>query len=230
MPTFRKAQPKDIDFIIEAILESERSGTDILSWSRILSISEIQTAELVRNILEEEIEGQEWNLPSFYIAESDSRPAAALSAWIESQNGMASGLLKAQAISWLLPQSWKAAEAKLRQVSAVQIPRLAGALQLENIYTHPDFRGQRLAGQLITFVIQEKLQTHPELTKAEIQLMGENTRALNSYTQCGFLKRAESAVSDASVLNLLPGTFRISLQSDLGNGNHRNQGETPHHI
>src|SRR5688572_18410769 len=87
MLTFRKAQPKDINFIIEAILESERSGTDVLSWSRILSISETETAELVRNILEEEIEGQEWHLPSFYIAESDGRPAAALSAWIESANG-----------------------------------------------------------------------------------------------------------------------------------------------
>jgi ribosomal protein S18 acetylase RimI-like enzyme len=226
MLNFRKATEKDLDFIVEAIIASEKSGTEILSWARILDISEAETAQLVRDILLEEIDGQEWAISNFVIAEKKGVPASALSAWIEGETGMASGIVKAQTIAFLMAKKWKAAESRLRQVSAIQIPRTSGALQLENIYTHPDFRGQGIVRQLIAFVLKTKLMENPQMQFAEIQLMGENKTALHSYTQCGFLKQAESIVSDASILNLLPGTYRVSLQLELHHGNHRDPGKT----
>lgn len=223
MLQFRKAVINDIDFITDAIIGSEKSGTETLSWAQILEISETETEQLVRDILTEEIDGQEWAISNFLIAEKEGSPASALSCWIEGETGMASGIVKAQTIAFMLPEKWKAAESRLRRVAAIQIPRTSGALQLENIYTHADFRGQGIVRQLIAFALKLKLQENPQLQLAEIQLMGENKTAFHSYTQCGFLKQAESTVSDPTILNLLPGTYRVSLQLELHDGNLRDK-------
>lgn len=215
---FRRAESRDIPFLAEAIVESEKSGSDHLLWTRVFNRDEPGTLECIISILEEEIEGQEWNPGHFFIAEENGEYAAALSAWIEQESGMASGMIKAQTIGFLFPSQWKAAEPILKQVSAVQIPRIAGALQLENIYVRPAFRGRKLAPALIEFVIHEFAKTHPHLKTCEIQLMGNNDAAIRSYTHCGFLKRTTSAVSDDSILTLLPGTFKVSMQREMHYG------------
>ncbi|MBS3914325.1 MAG: GNAT family N-acetyltransferase [Bacteroidetes bacterium] len=223
---FRHSTISDIPFITKAILESEKSGTETLSWSRILDLKEEDVSQLIQQILEEEIEGQEWNPNGFLIAEENGKPAAALSAWIENTGGMSSGMIKAQSIAFMVPEKWKGAAEKLQMVSSVQIPRISGALQLENIYVDPEFRGRKLAAQLIEFAISEYQKTNPEIELAEIQLMGNNIPALRSYTNCGFLKAAESPVSNDLILNLLPGTFKVSLQRKISHGQSGNPQST----
>ena len=212
---FRQAVAADLSFIIEGIVSSEKSGTETLAYCKIFDISESEFTTLLTHILEEEIEGQEWFIPSFCIAELDGFPVACLSAWVEGRAGSPSGILKAQAMSYFLGDRWVSAQANLHEVASIQILRITGALQLENIYTASIHRGKGIAGKLIEYAIKHNLETMPEIPLAEIQLMGNNENALQSYTKCGFLKHAVSAISNDNILHLLPGNFRVSLTRTL---------------
>lgn len=211
----RTAGPQDLVFIVEGIIQAEKSGGDILPYTALFDISEAETRQLISDIMDEEISGQEWHLPHFRILFRDGEPAACLSAWIEGAEGSPSGLLKAQAMAWFLGGKWQAASDRLEQLKNIQLPRLTGALQLECIYTAPGFRGQGLAGILIEHTIREFRSSHPEMLQVEIQLLSSNDAALRSYTKCGFLKRTSITSPEPEILTLLPDNTRVSLVKDI---------------
>lgn len=208
------AGKEDIDFITEAILESEKSGTAILGWQRILNLSESEVRTLIIQILEEDIEGQEWYIPNFRILRENNTNIAALSIWKEAS----SGVIKSQAISWFLPWKWQASAVNLQMIQKIQIPRLKDVFQLENIYVRPEYRGKGLITALIEGAISGMTEAFPEVSKAEIQLMSENQAAMHAYIKCGFIKRAESAETDDAILTLLPGKSRTSLIREIQHG------------
>ncbi|MBL7812154.1 MAG: GNAT family N-acetyltransferase [Bacteroidetes bacterium] len=207
----RTASEKDIPFLAKAITESEKSGTETLFYSAVFGLSTTETEQLFGKILEEEIEGMEWCISHFRILECGEEPAACLSAWIEGIDGMSSSIIRAQTLQYFLPLQWQNSIEKLQQASALQIPRTKGALQLECIYTEPAHRGNGYAGRLIEAVIEMEKTAHPALSRAEIQLMGENKAAISSYTKCGFLLLTEKSSENDSILTLLPGKSRVSL-------------------
>lgn len=210
----RRATTGDIDFLADCIIESEKSGTEVFLWEPILQISKESARELVINILNEEIEGQEWNPSHFWILDIGG-PAGGLSAWVEGIAGQSSGFLKSQAISWMHPMEWQEAQERLSRIQNIQIPRITGALELENIYISVEHRGKGLVQTLIKSVIEEEISSNSDIKIIEIQLMAENESALKSYTKCGFLKRMEKEDSDMGILNLLPGKKRVSLTLTL---------------
>lgn len=207
----RQATISDVPFVLDAIIESEKSGTEILSWACILGATEDQVRSYIHDILIEEIEGQEWYIPNFRIVVLDGEPVAALSCWIEGETGLASSTLKAQAMAYMAADLWSAASKNLQLVASVQIARTKGALQLEHIYTVPSKRGQGFASLLIQHCIDASRQDNNSPHLAEIQLMGENEPALRSYTKCGFLKTTTGPISEIEAINLLPGRYRVSL-------------------
>lgn len=206
----RKATETDIEFIIEGIIAAEKSGTDILSYAQIFQLDEIEIKRIIRNIIEEEISGQEWHLPHFHILEEGNIPAACLSSWLEGKDGISS-IIKAQAMAYFLGNIWKESALRLHLVSGIQIPRRPEYIQLECIYTAENYRGKGHAKTLIKHVLTEMKNSFKELKGFEIQLMANNISALHSYTQCGFVLAEEKETSDASILSLLPYHKRISL-------------------
>lgn len=213
--TFRKASAQDIDFIAEGIIHAEMSGGNILPYTALFGISKEETIALIHAVMEEEIEGQEWFLPGFTILEADGIPASCLSAWIEGEIGIGSGVLKAQAMAWILKEKWTTASYGLECLRSMQLPRLQGALQLECIYTKREFRGLGLASKLITYCIQEASSFTAPPKTAEIQLLGNNESALRSYTKCGFLLREEVTSTQPEILTLLAHNTRVSLIKPL---------------
>lgn len=213
--TFRKALESDKNFIIEGIIEAEKSGTEKLLYTTLFGLSEEETIELIAHIMDEEIEGQEWCLKHFIIAEVDGKAAASLCIWVEGSHGMGSGLLKAQAMAYFLDNKWNSAAEKLELLAKMQLPRLNGYAQLECIYTHRAFRGKGLAGKLIEFAVNEHKKNEPHIPGCEIQLLGNNAAAFRSYTKCGFLKRQENTCRDNRILDLLSDNTRVSMTLNL---------------
>lgn len=68
----RKATLLDIDFLIEAIIAAEKSGTDILSYSTIFDLTERDVQNMLRNVLEKNVTGCELSPCNFLIAEDIS--------------------------------------------------------------------------------------------------------------------------------------------------------------
>ncbi|MBM3400092.1 MAG: GNAT family N-acetyltransferase [Bacteroidetes bacterium] len=213
--TFRKAVDADIDFITDGIIQAELSGGTVLPYTALFNISREETISLIHAIMEEDIEGQEWFLPGFTILEVNGQPAACLNNWIEGNAGMGSGLLKAQAMSWILKEKWKQAAQKLEWLKTLQLPRIQTAMQLECIYTKSEFRGLGLASKLIEHCIKETSTSPAPPKTAEIQLLGNNESALHSYTKCGFLLREQITSARPEILTLLAHNTRVSLVKPL---------------
>lgn len=213
--TFRKAKKTDLDFITEGIILAEMSGSEILPYTALFGLDLDETRALILEALDEEIEGQEWYLPNFTILEADGQPAACLSAWVEGECGMGSGILKTQAMAWLLGEKWTQAGSKLEMLKSMQLPRLQLALQLECIYTKNEFRGKGMASKLIEYCIEHTATTSQKPTIAEIQLLGSNEAAFRSYTKCGFLIREQISSEQKEILTLLAHNTRLSLIKTL---------------
>lgn len=213
--TFRTAEISDRDFIAEGIIEAEMSGSNILPYTSLFGLGKHETKSLILDVMDEDIEGQEWYLPNFNILEADGQPAACLSAWTEGATGLGSGVLKAQAMAWILREKWSLAGSKLEVLKSIQLPRIQFALQLECIYTKTEFRGLGMASKLIEHCIEGALTADIKPGTAEIQLLGNNEAALRSYTKCGFLIREQMTAKDPEILTLLAHHTRVSLTKPL---------------
>lgn len=204
MTTIRKAIKSDFDFIAEAIIESEKSGSDIFPYGVLFDVSEREFTRLLQQIFEEEIEGQPWDYNSWYILEDDSQNiAAGLCCWVEGSGGMSSDLLKTQSLGFVLGEKWHNNSDKLEVVSRVNIPRKNGILQLEHLYTLENYRGKGYMKLLIEHVCAGE--------SAEIQLMENNISARKLYEKSGFSVEVKQCEPQIERLQLLSGPCKIKM-------------------
>jgi len=214
--TIRQATAEDKDFLIEAIMEAEKSGSDTISYCAIFSITEDQLRETLSNMLDEEMEDQELYIPNFLVAEVDGKPAATISGWVEKKNGMASSIIKSNMLMYSLDRDiLLAAAPRLGLMNEVSITRDENALQLECVYTKPEFRGRGLAACLLEAHIKRMKDEGEPVDTAQIILLKNNTGAIKAYEKAGFSIVAEKTCGDDGILRLLPGDTKIMMERKL---------------
>jgi len=204
MFNIRKAQNSDFDFIAEAIIESEKSGSNIFPYGMLFDVTEIEFKNLLFQIFEEEIEGQPWDYQSWLIIETENGEiAAGLSTWLEGSAGMSSDLLKTQSLGFVLGEKWHNNTDKLELVSRVNIPRKNETWQLEHLYTLENHRGKGFMKQLIEYAVAGK--------NAEIQLIDNNVAAKKLYEKLGFTVDIKQCEPQIERLQLLSGPCKIKM-------------------
>jgi ribosomal protein S18 acetylase RimI-like enzyme len=204
MFNIRKAQNSDFDFIAEAIIESEKSGSNIFPYGMLFDVTEIEFKNLLFQIFEEEIEGQPWEYQSWLIIETENGEiAAGLSTWLEGSAGMSSDLLKTQSLGFVLGEKWHNNTDKLELVSRVNIPRKNETWQLEHLYTLENHRGKGFMKQLIEYAVAGK--------NAEIQLIDNNVAAKKLYEKLGFTVDIKQCEPQIERLQLLSGPCKIKM-------------------
>lgn len=203
----RKAETKDLEFIIDCIVESEKSGGVIFPYSVAFGISILQFSHIIKDIFDEEITGQPWCLDHWFVVEAEEGFAVAgLSAWIEGSEGISSDLLKAQILNFFLKQEWETAQDKLQVLSSVSIPRKPQFLQLEHLYTHPLHRGKGYMKALIQQILATFQNSH-----AEIQVLEINKNAVSLYEYIGFSVNQRQCNESLVRLSLLSGSCKLQL-------------------
>jgi ribosomal protein S18 acetylase RimI-like enzyme len=214
--TLRKATPADKDFLVTAIIEAEKSGSDIISYCAIFSITEQELRVLLNDILEEDIEGQELCIGSFLIAEVDGEPAAAISAWIENETGMASNMIKSNLLMYCLDRDiiMNAAPA-IQIMNEVNIHRAEHALQIECVYTAKKYRGLGLVGKLIEEHIRLKQEAGKIFDKVQVILLKNNDSARRAYEKTGFAVVSEKRCADKTILKLLSCDAKILMERKI---------------
>jgi ribosomal protein S18 acetylase RimI-like enzyme len=213
---FVRATEADLDFITEAVFAAVKSGTDILSYATLFEKSEEELKPLFREMIEEDIEGQELWLSGFLMAKDDNgNPAATCCTWVEGEEGPSS-MLTAQVLSFGLGQeTYKKALKKHEIIESLRVDRTEGALQFEHVYTAPEYRGQGLAAQVIEEQIKLKKAQNPELKKAEIILFKTNESALKAYQKLGFETTFEQHSQHPGILNYFPAAARVLMSMDI---------------
>jgi ribosomal protein S18 acetylase RimI-like enzyme len=212
----RKAGSTDKDFIIKAIMESEKSGSDIVSYCAIFSIDEDTFRGVLSSILDEGMEGQELCISNFLVAEVDGERAAAVSTWVEKAEGIASNMIKSNLFMYFMDREVLLnAAAALALVNEINISRDEHALQVENVYTEEKFRGMGLAGKLIDEHIRLQQQAGAKFDKVQVILLKNNAKAIRSYEKAGFTIKTEKQCGDKAIYNLFPCDTKILMERQL---------------
>ena len=216
MITFKRATENDIDFIREAIIEAEKSGTDRLSYATVFDYDTNQVNELIKNALLEDIPGQELGLSGFIVAYIQNEYAGTVCSWIEAADGIPSAMIKANVLYYFLGQETiLRASSKATLIEALNIPRAAGTLQIESVYVCNKYRGLGVSNKLIMEHIKDAIQTGVSFSRVQIHVAETNEAAIKSYLKLGFKTIIRKKCEDPSVLKILPSDTRIMMELNL---------------
>ena len=214
--TIRQATPADKDFLITSIIEAEKSGGDVISYCAIFNISEDELRTALGHILDEDMAGQELSVSGFLVAEVDGKPAAALSTWVEKANGMGSSMIKSNLLMYFIDrEKILAAAPNLTLMNEVGIQRAEYALQIECVYTAPQYRGKGLSSKLIEEHIKLRQAAGMTFNKVQVILLKNNVSAQKAYAKAGFTIAEEKRCADRAILKLLPSDTKILMQKQL---------------
>lgn len=191
----RRATLDDVDFLVDTIVAAEKSGTDNFGLAKLFELSEGEMRTYIKAMLEEEVEGCEFSLTSFLVADHQGKAVSAFAGWVEGQNedGMSSALLKSNLIGYCLPmENVIKSQSKSDIVRPLQIEREEGTYQLEYSYTMPEYRGKGIMKDIINMHIVDYQQNTPPphqeggVRKIQVHVFANNEAAIGTYKRCGF--------------------------------------------
>lgn len=213
----RNAELADADFLAAAIIESEKGGTRKSGMASLFCISEMQLRQFLKSMLEEELDGCEFSIGSFMLAEIQGRPVATAAAWAEALGDAPPSILtKANLIGYTFPKEALAAmRANAHIMKGLSISREIATMQVEYVYVHPDVRGHGLAKRLINENIHKHRTTFPEISKAQLQLFGNNIAAKRLYESMGFSVVMEYNSNDENVMSYFPCNTKLLMEKTL---------------
>lgn len=214
--TVRAATEADKDFIITTIIEAEKSGTDVISYCGIFGITEEQLREVLGNILEENIPGQELCIDSFLIAEEDGEYAGGLGGWIEGFDGMSSSMIKSNLLKFYIDrQVMMNAIPLMKLVGDITIEREPGVLQIESGYVVPKYRGRGVFSILTDAHIERWKERGFTFDRLHIMMMGNGSVAKHAYEKIGFVEAKSKTLDDPRIHQLLPGNTKLLMERKL---------------
>ena len=207
----REAEIKDIDYIVHAIVEAEKSGTEILSYSKVFNLSEEEIKTIFRLMLLEEIDGCEFSLSSYLVAEWNNQVVATIGGWVETDENPSS-MTKSNMLKYFLPNSSILyANQSARITSELIVDHVKGAFSLVVVYISPEHRGHRLF-ELLT---DAHINRNPGIRELSIQVMSNNVFAIGSYERYGFAKSFGKKSDDSRILQFLPYNEKIVMNKVL---------------
>ena len=212
----RKAEERDIPFLAETIIQAEKSGTDRLSYSTILGLTEKDTNKYLQEILLEESYGCELSLDSFFVAEKSGVVAGAISAWIEGIDDVSSSVLKGNLLNYTLPiECIKKAISVSNIINEINIDHIWKTAQLGLVYVAGDFRGQNIVGILLDSAIKSLKESDSTLSEMYVQVFSNNIPAIKAYTKAGFSILQEKTSTSGRVEEFLPSNTKILMKKNI---------------
>jgi RimJ/RimL family protein N-acetyltransferase len=209
----RQATFDDVDFIIEAIVESEKSSSDVISSCNVFGLSEERFKEIIRKVLLENVPNYDYYLSGFILAEKGGEYIGAMGSWIEAAEGVPSGVIKTTILFPYLDKD------KMRQISknasivkGLTMNREPGTLQLEHDYTRKQYRRQGVFTRLIKENILRNMKEHDEIEKAQVALFKANYKSLNVHLKLGFKIVEEKHVDNPEIFKFFPFDTKVLLE------------------
>ncbi|MDE3213091.1 MAG: hypothetical protein KGM98_07635 [Bacteroidota bacterium] len=212
----REATISDISFLAQAIIEAEKSSTDVLSYTTVFGLSEDQTHRYLSDMLGEEIDGCELSISSFLVAEELGVQVGAVSGWIEGADGISSTVLKGNLLSYTLPKTCLEKAASIYPLlKKLNIDYIQGAIHKGAGYVIPEYRGQGVLKILTEEIIRHLVHQRPEIPAVYTQIYGSNFRAIHANQKSGFELVARKVCPNKEILKYLPSDSKIMMKKEL---------------
>ncbi len=209
---FRKANDDDIEFVIEAIIESEKSGSDMVSSCKIFNFTENEFKNILKEILLQDIPNYDYYLSGFLIAEFNGEKIGTVGSWLEAADGTASGMVKATVLfQYLGAAKFKEINKNTKVIKGLTLNREPGNLQLEHGYTKEKFRRQGIFTNVIKRNIKENLQHH-NFSKVQGILFNENYKSFKAHLKLGYNVVEEKKVEDPEILKYFPYNSKVLME------------------
>jgi hypothetical protein len=201
----REAKESDIPFLADVVIWAERGVSNKCVYSTMFNISEEEAKKKIRDIFEEEIDGCEFSLSSFLVAEYKNEPVAALGGWIECFEGaLPSSILKSNLINYTFnKESIEYLMTKTHVVKDIIAKRDALALQLEYIYITRSHRGKGLAEKMIIEHEKNAKLKYPGVKKAQIQIFKNNFPSIKIAENLGYHLAKTYTANNDDILDFL---------------------------
>lgn len=209
---FRTANTDDLEFIIEAIIESEKSGAELIGTCLIFGISEEEYKNILAEVLMEDVGDYEYSFKGFLIAESNDEYLGTSGSWIEKLDGVSSGIMKTSILTpYLSEQKIGEMRSNMNIINALTIPREPFAFQLEHIYIRKNFRNRGLFSILIKENIKRNLTRYP-FNKVQTILFDKNLASFYAHLKFGFEVIEKKAAADKEVLKYFPFDSKVLME------------------
>ncbi|MGV8995282.1 MAG: GNAT family N-acetyltransferase [Flavobacterium sp.] len=214
----REAIATDIPFLADVIVEAEKAGTEIFSYTTIFGLTEMEARKYIVLMLEEEIDGCELSVSSFLVAEFEGIVIAALSAWVEGSEGIPSSILKGNLLNYVLPKECIERAIKFNEITReLHFENIVNTIQIGVGYVVKEFRGNNILN-LLNYKLIEKLKArNPEVMTICAQIFSCNLPSLASYKKQGFSIVSTKECSNVIIKKLLPSNIKYLLTKKLNN-------------
>lgn len=213
----RKATFDDVEFIATVIIEAEKSMTNNLGLASFFELTEDEIRKYIIQILEEEVDGCEFSLSSFFVAEYDGEPVSALGGWLEGYyEEMPSALLKSNLVGFVFPkENVLKTRDKAEIVKALQIEREMGTYQLEYSYTRDDHRGHRLIQRLMMAHLAYAKELNPNVKKAQLHVFENNSTIIKVHERSGYHIARRYISDNPMALKYYPYNVELLMEKEL---------------
>lgn len=213
---YRHATLKDVPFLVDTIIEAEKSGTNILTYSTIFGLTEYEARLYITKMFQEEIDGCELSVSSYMIAEYQGQFAASVGAWIEGYDGIPSNIIKGNLLNYILPRKCIEKAALLTSIlNETHIECFQNSIQIGVVYVANEYRGMKLAGNLIDRQILRLTEINPKISDIFVQVFGNNTPAIKAYENSQFSVILINEGSNKKVQQYLPSDRKVLMKRNL---------------
>ncbi len=214
----KNATKNDIPFLADAVIAAEKGNSDKLSFSTLFNLPEEKIKDLLIAMFEEEVDGCEFSLSSFLIAEHNGEPVGTLCAWIEGFEGsMLSSILKSNLILYTFEkESIEYFKTVSNIIKDILIEREPLTLQLEYMHIKDQHVGKGIDIALLTKNEENALAKYPALQKSQCQVYKNNIFGVKMSLKNGFkIIRSYKAKND-DIFDYLPFNEKLLMEKPLG--------------
>jgi D-alanine--poly(phosphoribitol) ligase subunit 1 len=214
---FRQAGTNDISFIVDAIINAEKSNSEIIGLGQLMSLGEIDLRSKLASALEEEVDGCEFHLEGFTIATYEESPVAALCTWVEgiNENNQPSPTLKINLFKHIFGiEKMQQLEQHKALIQGMRLTRTPGAHQVEYVYVTPAHRGRDLVSRMIQYSLKRHEKTTDPLI-SEVEVFANNAGAIKAYEKCGYFLKTQASVALEELKGMMPYHIKLQLEKKI---------------
>ncbi|MCJ7448009.1 MAG: GNAT family N-acetyltransferase [Bacteroidales bacterium] len=215
--SIRRATIKDVTFLADVIIGAEKSLTENIGLATVFELSEERLRQLIIAMLEEEVDGCEFSISSFFVTCYKEKPVAAIGGWLECYyDNMPSSLIKSNLIGFVFPrENILKAQEKSDIIKGLQFEREKGTYQLEYGYVAPNHRGKEIFNQLMKIHLDYAKQLDPNVKKAQTQAFENNKSAIITLEQIGFRFVKKFVSQNKDILNYMPFNVKVLMEKSI---------------
>ena len=214
----RPAVIEDVDFLVETVLQSEKSSSGVCGMANYFEITENELRNYIKKAFEEEVDGCELSISSFIVVEYEGEVVAAMGGWIEGDNedSMPSSLLKSNLLMYVMPRNivLKSQENAI-VIKDLNVEKEMGTYQFEYSHVLPEHQGQFLFQDLTEAHLARAKKHVPQVRKAQAHAFEANKIILLINKMMGFKIVKRFVSNHPRILEFYPYNTIVLFEKEL---------------